>query len=107
MVYALGGAPEQREPGDPPGRKPRNAQCTDAGVAEASVVQRQGTVHFASTDALVSTERACVWTLGGVLDDAQFERLRREAHSTFLPFVDAGGMIAFAMPALLITTAKR
>jgi hypothetical protein len=55
----------------------------------------------------VSTERACVWTLGGVLDDAQFERLRREAHSTFLPFVDAGGMIAFAMPALLITTAKR
>ena len=59
------------------------ALCADAGIAEASVVQRQGTVRFASIDALVSTERACVWTLGGLLDDAQFERLRREAQSTF------------------------
>jgi hypothetical protein len=83
------------------------ALCADAGIAEASVVPRQGTVHFASIDALVSTERACVWTLGGLLDDAQFERLRREAQSTFLPFVDAGGMVAFAMPALLVRAAKR
>ena len=81
--------------------------CADADIAEASVVRRQGTVRFASIDALVSTERACVWTLGGLLDDAQFERLRREAQSTFLPFVDASGMVAFAMPALLITAAKR
>ena len=81
--------------------------CAEAGIAEASVVQRQGTVHFASIDALVSTERACVWTLGGLLDDAQFEHLRREAQSTFLPFVDAGGMVAFAMPALLVSAAKR
>jgi len=83
------------------------ALCADAGIAEASIVQRQGTVRFASIDALVSTERACVWTLGGLLDDTQFERLRREAQSMFLPFVDAGGMVAFAMPALLITAAKR
>ena len=81
--------------------------CTDAGIAEASVVQRQGIVRFASIDDLVSTERACVWTLGGLLDDGQFERLRREAHSTFLPFVDAGGRVAFAMPALLITAARK
>lgn len=64
-------------------------------------------MRFASTDALVSTERACVWTLGGLLDDAQFQHLRREAHSTLLPFVDAGGMVAFAMPAFLISAAKR
>ena len=83
------------------------ALCADAGIVEASVVRRQETVRFASIDALVSTERACVWTLGGLLDDAQFERLRREAQSTFLPFVDASGMVAFAMPALLITAAKR
>jgi ubiquinone/menaquinone biosynthesis C-methylase UbiE len=81
--------------------------CADAGIAEPSVVQRQGTVRFASIDALVSTERACVWTLGGLLDDAQFDRLRREAQSTFLPFADAGGMVAFEMPALLISAAKR
>jgi len=83
------------------------ALCTAAEIAEASVVQRQGIVRFASIDALVSTERACVWTLGGLLDDAQFARLRREAQSTFLPFVDADGMVAFAMPALLISAAKR
>lgn len=83
------------------------ALCIDAGIAEASIVQRQGTVRFASIDALVSTERACAWTLGGLLDDTQFERLRREAQSTFLPFVDAVGMVAFAMPALLISMTKR
>ena len=82
------------------------ALCADASLAEAGVEQRQGTVHFASIDALVSTERACAWTLGGLLDDAQFERLRREAQSTFMPFVDARGMVSFAMPALLITAAK-
>jgi ubiquinone/menaquinone biosynthesis C-methylase UbiE len=81
--------------------------CADAGIAGASVVQRQGTVHFASIDALVSTERACAWTLGGLLDDAQFERLRREAQSTFLPFVDASGTVSFAMPALLVNAPKR
>lgn len=83
------------------------ALCADAGIADASVAQHQGTVRFASIDALVSTERACVWTLGGLLDDAQFERLRREARSVFRPFVDAGGMVAFAMPALVITASKR
>lgn len=84
-----------------------HALCEKAGIAEASVVQRQGTVRFASIDALVSTERACVWTLGGLLDDAQFERLRREAQSTFQPFIDTGGMVTFAMPALLISAGKK
>jgi SAM-dependent methyltransferase len=84
-----------------------HALCRDAGIAAASVSQYQGIVRFASIDALVSTERACVWTLGGLLDDSQFDRLRREAQRTFLPFVDAGGMVAFAMPALLITAVKK
>ena len=83
------------------------ALCADAGIAGAAVEQHQGTVRFASIDALVSTERACVWTLGGLLDDAQFEQLRREAQSAFRPFVDGSGMVAFAMPALLITAGKR
>jgi hypothetical protein len=83
------------------------ALCTDAGIAGAEVTQRQGTVRFGSIDALVSTERACVWTLGGLLDDAQFERLRVESQRVFRPFVDAAGQVAFAMPALLIGAAKR
>lgn len=27
-------------------------------------------VRFASIEAMVATERACIWTLGGLLDDA-------------------------------------
>ena len=82
------------------------ALCADAGIADASVAQHQGTVRFKSIDALVSTERACVWTLGGLLDDAQFEQLRHEAQSVFRPFVDVSGLVAFAMPALVITAGK-
>jgi SAM-dependent methyltransferase len=83
------------------------ALCAEAGIAAAEVVQRQGIVRFASIDALVSTERACAWTLGGLLDGTEFERLRHEAQSVLLPFVDAGGTVAFAMPALLVTATKR
>lgn len=82
------------------------ALCAEAGI-EASVAQHEGTVRFDSVDALVSTERACVWTLGGLLDHDQFESLRREAQDAFRPFVDAAGQVAFAMPALLITARKR
>jgi SAM-dependent methyltransferase len=82
------------------------ALCGEAGVAEASIGQREGAVRFASIDDLVSTERACAWTLGGLLDDAQFERLRREARSSLLPVVDADGRVTFGMPALLITASK-
>jgi SAM-dependent methyltransferase len=83
------------------------ALCVEAGIVDARVAQHAGTVRFGSIDALVATERACVWTLGGLLDDAQFARLRREANDLLRPFVDAGGMVAFAMPALLITTGNR
>jgi SAM-dependent methyltransferase len=78
------------------------ALCAEAGLAGAEVTQRQGLVRFDSINALVSTERACVWTLGGLLDDAQFERLQHEAKPVFNPFVEAAGQVVFAMPALLI-----
>ena len=82
------------------------ALCEDAGIAGATVARREGTVRFGSIDALVSTERACVWTLGGLLDDAQFERLLAAAQRELLPFTEAGGTVAFTMPALLVTASK-
>ena len=51
----------------------------------------KGTVRFRSIEALVSTERACVWTLGGLLDDDQFKRLAAEAEAVLAPFADATG----------------
>lgn len=79
--------------------------CAQAGLAHAEIARHLGTVRFASIEALVSTERACAWTLGGLLDDDQFERLLAESRGVLRPFVQDGA-VAFAMPALLITAPK-
>lgn len=80
--------------------------CAAAGIANAKVAPYEGTVEFASIEALVSAERACAWTLGGLLDDAQFARLREAAETSLCPFVADGGMVRFTMPALIITATK-
>jgi SAM-dependent methyltransferase len=80
--------------------------CNEAGIAGAEIVQRNGKVRFRSIDALVSTERACVWTLGGVLTDEQFERLLEESKTALVPFVTHGGTIEFDMPSLIVKARK-
>jgi SAM-dependent methyltransferase len=82
------------------------ALCEEAGIVGAEVTQRSGTVRFASIQALISTERACVWTLGGMLDEAQFERLQVASETALAPFAESDGTVAFAMPALVITAVK-
>jgi len=82
------------------------AICREAGIPDAKVTQHHETVGFSSIDAMVSTERACVWTLGGVLDDNQFARLMTEAEIELGPFVTADGSIHFDMPALIVTAQK-
>ena len=82
------------------------ALCKDAGIAGAAVTQRSGTVRFASIEDLICTERACVWTLGGMLDEAQFERLLAASTTALAPFAGSDGMVEFAMPALVITAVK-
>jgi hypothetical protein len=47
-----------------------------------------------------------VWTLGGVLDDEQFARLREEARIALRPFVANDGTLLFDMPALIVTARK-
>ena len=61
-----------------------------------------GEVRFESIDALVGAERACAWTLGGLLDDDQFEDLRTQARESLAPFVRDGAVV-FSMPALCLT----
>lgn len=80
--------------------------CAEAGITEAQVARRDGTVRFGSIESLISTERACAWTLGGLLDEAQFERLLKEAEESLQPFVTTGGAVAFVMPTLIITAIK-
>jgi ubiquinone/menaquinone biosynthesis C-methylase UbiE/uncharacterized protein (DUF1330 family) len=81
--------------------------CAEAGVAGAKVAQHEGTVRFASIEAMISTERACVMTLGGLLDDKQFERLLASAKQALRPFAGADGKVAFAMPALIAIADKQ
>jgi SAM-dependent methyltransferase len=76
--------------------------CRKAGIEDAEVVRRKGKVRFNSIDDLVSTERACVWTLGGVLTNEQFQRLLEASESTLNPFVTEGGTVEFDMPSLII-----
>jgi SAM-dependent methyltransferase len=77
-----------------------------AGIAGAGIERRTGTVRFDSIAELVSTERACVWTLGGILDEAQFERLTRESETALAPFAGPDGRVVFEMPALILRAAK-
>jgi len=81
------------------------ARCVEAGLEAARITRHDGTVRFDSIRALVATERACAWTLGGLLDDAQFDRLAIAAEESLQPFVEPDGGIAFNMPALVITAA--
>ena len=80
--------------------------CRQAGITNAEVTRHHRDVCFESIDALVSTERACVWTLGGVLDDEQFARLLDESRIALRPFVTGGETIQFDMPSLIMTAQK-
>ena len=80
--------------------------CAEAGLGQVLVKRHNGTVRFTSIESLISTERACIWTLGGLLDAEQFERLLAEAERVLLPFVTTNGSVSFDMPALIITASK-
>lgn len=80
--------------------------CDQAGLADARIEQHHGTVRFDSIEDLVSAERACAWTLGGLLDDAQFARLLEGARQVLAPFAGSDGAVSFDMPALIVTASK-
>ncbi len=82
------------------------AICAEAGISGAKVTQHDGNVHFKSINDMISTERACVWTLGGLLNNSQFEQLLREANQELQPFTGDDGIINFKLPALMISATK-
>lgn len=86
--------------------KKLRAICDEAGLAHAEILHRNERVRFSSIEAMVSTERACAWTLGGVLSDDQFATLLRESEQALMGFVGPDGAIMFDMPALIIAATK-
>jgi ubiquinone/menaquinone biosynthesis C-methylase UbiE len=83
------------------------ALFADAGISAVDIETQHAPVRFDSIDALISTERACVWTLGGLLDAAQFERLRRNARQDLAAFAGLDGRVEFDMPMHVVTARKR
>lgn len=79
---------------------------SSAPIDNVRVQRHDGRVRFNSIGSLVSTERACVWTLGGVLGSGQFERLLHESEESLQPFEADDGTIEFLMPALILTGDK-
>ena len=77
-----------------------------AGINRAQVKRHVENVRFDSIASMISTERACIWTLGGLLDQQQFRQLLDEAEKTLSRFVEANGAVVFEMPALVITASR-
>jgi SAM-dependent methyltransferase len=77
-----------------------------AGAAGVEVKTQAGIVSFVSADAMISTERACVWTLGGLLDEQQFAKLRQRAPGVLQPFIRSDGSVQFDCPAHIVTAIK-
>jgi ubiquinone/menaquinone biosynthesis C-methylase UbiE len=79
--------------------------CREADVTGVDVARHNATVGFGSIEAMVSAERACAWTLGGMLDEDQFARLLAESRKELEPFITDGG-IRFDMPSLIMSARK-
>jgi len=84
-------------------RRELHRLLTGAGAADVEVKTQPGIVAFTSVDAMIGTEHACVWTLGGLLDEEQFALLRQRARDTLRPFVRNDGSIRFDCPAHIAT----
>lgn len=78
-----------------------------AGADDIDVRPVTGTARFASIDAMIGTERACLWTLGGLLDDTQFDKLRLAAQQSLRSFVRPDGSVEFECSVLVVTATKR
>lgn len=83
------------------------ALFVEAGIDNVSIETRHGPARFASIEAMISTERACVWTLGGLLDADQFALLQRRAQEELAALVTLDGSVEFDMPMQVVTADKR
>ena len=80
-----------------------NALFSDAGLPGVTIATIAGAAAYPSVDAMIGAERACVWTLGGLLDEEQFRRLKLAAGQALEQFVRPHGSVVFAVPAHVVT----
>lgn len=76
-----------------------------AGIADAELRTVDGTARFPSIEDWVYTD-VKGWTLADMIDDAQYETLLQAALTELKPFQQAGGEVAFAAPAHIVSATK-
>ncbi len=77
-----------------------------AGIRGAHLQTQCGTARFPSIDAWVRTD-VKGWTLADLIDDVQYQALRREARAELMAFVQKDGAVEFAAPAHIVTAVKQ
>jgi ubiquinone/menaquinone biosynthesis C-methylase UbiE len=77
----------------------------NAALTDIKVVTPAGSARFDSIKDWVYTEIKG-WVLADALDDAQFERLLKDAEKVLSSFVTAEGKVAFAAPAHIVSATR-
>ena len=87
-------------------REQLKALFSQAGLRKlVRITTYQGTARFPSLEAWIYTEIKG-WVLADLIDDDQFELLRREAKQELSPYVLADGCITFNAPAHIVSYVK-
>jgi hypothetical protein len=76
-----------------------------AGTAKVEIRTRDGAARFLSIGSWVEMD-VKGWTLGGMIDEAQYRTLLHEAESELKRFVQDDGTVAFSSPAHLVIATK-
>jgi ubiquinone/menaquinone biosynthesis C-methylase UbiE len=77
----------------------------EANLPNAEITTLDGTVRFPSIESWVYTEIKG-WVMADVLDDAQYERLLKEAQNVLAAFRTTDGSVTFSAPAHIISAIK-
>lgn len=78
---------------------------TKAGIPAVDIRSQDGTARFPSIETWVHTDIKG-WTLADKIDDAQYDKLLREAGTVLRPYLGGDGTVAFRNPALIATATK-
>lgn len=76
-----------------------------AGIPDPQIETVEGTARFPSIESWVYTDIRG-WTLADMINEAQYETLRREAQQHLARFQQPDGTVAFAAPAHILSATK-
>ena len=78
---------------------------TEAGIDKIEIHTSDGTARFPSIESWVQTD-VKGWTLADLIDDAQYDELRRAAEMELASYVQLDGTVAFRSPAHIVRITK-